>query len=417
MSTCTPLVCIVASGTIVACATPYEPGPRPTVIAPWPDPEIDLSAELYHPGILPVFEIELAQASIDALERAPRTYVRGTFRHGDRRVNDVGIRLKGTFSFRTLTGKAAFKLHFGKFVAGQRFHGLKRMTFNNAIEDRSFIAERLAYRVFRDMGVPAPRANNAHLFVNGQDYGLYVNVETEDKTFLRTHFSDDSGHLYEGGGNDFTSGSEHTFDLEEADNLDGHTALQELIDAVADVDQMGFSAALSAHLDIEPFLRYCALEAIVGQWDGYAYSRFGFNNFRLYHNPDTRRFQFIPSGLDMSMKALYPDEFAQDWNGGSGAHEHHIEVASPRGLLLQACLRDDLCAAAYHNEVALVAEQFANLDLTTETYAMYQQIRDLVYADPRKEFDNQVFEYFIDQVLEYIRSRPQTVAFELSIRM
>jgi hypothetical protein len=52
------------------------------------------------------------------------------------------------------------------------------------------------------------------LYVNGQAYGLYANVEAEDKTFLRRWFTSDDGNLYEEGQTDFVSGAEQTFDLE-----------------------------------------------------------------------------------------------------------------------------------------------------------------------------------------------------------
>src|SRR6185369_7170650 len=89
----------------------------------------------------------------------------------------VGVRLKGgSFGFRTLTGKASFKVKFNFSVSGQRFQGLKKLTLNNMVQDDSMVHETLAYTAFRAMGVPAPRTGFAYLRVNGADYGVYLDV-------------------------------------------------------------------------------------------------------------------------------------------------------------------------------------------------------------------------------------------------
>jgi len=103
---------------------------------------------------------------------------------------DVGIRLKGgaNGSFRTLSGKAAFKLKFNKFVKGQKFEGLEKMTLSNMLEDSSMIHETLTYAAFRAAGVPASRTGYADVRVNGDDFGIYLNIETLDDLALERWF-------------------------------------------------------------------------------------------------------------------------------------------------------------------------------------------------------------------------------------
>src|SRR5688572_12368464 len=71
-----------------------------------PDP----SEALFDPGVVPTFEIELDAAAIEALDADPDTYARGTLRYGDVVLTDVGVRLKGEYTFRPLGQKASFKL-------------------------------------------------------------------------------------------------------------------------------------------------------------------------------------------------------------------------------------------------------------------------------------------------------------------
>ena len=118
----------------------------------------------------------------------------------------IGARLKGSASFRPLSGKAAFKLKFAHSVKGQRFLGLKTLTLNNMVQDPSMVHEVLAYEAFRAVGIPAPRTGYAYLRVNGADYGVYLNVETPDNVFLPRWFAS-TGHLYEGEAVDLAPGA------------------------------------------------------------------------------------------------------------------------------------------------------------------------------------------------------------------
>ena len=61
-------------------------------------------------------------------------------------------------------------------------------------------------------GLPAPRCNMARVSMNGDDLGIYVNVEPVKKKFLRENFSDDEGDLYEGTITDFTRAWYSTFE-------------------------------------------------------------------------------------------------------------------------------------------------------------------------------------------------------------
>jgi hypothetical protein len=373
----------------------------------------DPSAELYDPDRVPRFELELPPASVMALGQNPRVYVRGTFRYGDEVVNDVGVRLKGESNLRPLTRKAPFKIKFDEFVPNQSFRGLRRMTFNNMLEDPSFVAERLAYYFFRAARLPAPRANSALVSVNGQPFGVYVNLETEDKTFLRRWFASDAGNLYEEGQVDFLPGNEARFELETNEPRNDRTDLRGLIAALQAARDESLLADLDATLDTTHFLRFTAAEAAVNQWDMYGYTRFYPNNFRLYHDPGAGRFVFIPWGMDMALK---------DFRGRGD----HIGVFAPArqfnnpagpvtgGLIFQRCLRSPTCRSRYVAELRAIVDLYEQVALDQVADRYYQQIKTLVYADPRKEVSNAGFERGYATVLRIIRERPATIRRELA---
>jgi hypothetical protein len=357
------------------------------------DPLYDLSA-------FPRFDLEIPEASIRGLAADPTSYVPAVFRHGDEELQHVGVRLKGSFTFRALDEKASFKVKFDKFSRKQRFRGLRRMTFNNLIEDPSFIAERLTYLAFRNAGLPAPRQNSARIYVNGESYGVYGNVETEDKLFLRRWFASNDGNLYEDQGVDWFPGSENDFELETNEDINDRSDLTALFEAVATARPDTLLEDVSGILDSDHFLRYCALEALVNQWDGYAYTQVGPNNYRLYHDPTTGRFTLLPWGMDMSIKP---------WDG-----RDFIDVYEPAGHLLQRCLHESPpCRAAFESVLAEEADRFAALDLAQVAREAYDLIRDDVHADPRKEVSIDEFEATFAQVLAFTAARPASVGAQL----
>ncbi len=109
-------------------------------------------------------DLSIPPASREALATDPGEYVEATFSldaaGGAYGPLDVGVRLKGNASFRTLDGKAAFKLNFDP-APGGRFLGLRRLTLNNMVQDPSMLHEALAYEVFRGRASPR-RAPDTH---------------------------------------------------------------------------------------------------------------------------------------------------------------------------------------------------------------------------------------------------------------
>jgi hypothetical protein len=376
----------------------------------------DLSAELYDPENLPRFDIELPQASLDALRQvsgqddpAQDVYVTANLTYGAETVTNVGLRIKGEGSFQPIDSKPAFKLKFDEFVADQSFRGLKRLTLNNLFEDPSFVAERLAYDVYRAAGIAAPRCNSALVYVNGEFYGVYANVESEDKTFLRRWFADEDGNLYEEGQEDFVPGAEQAFDLETNETENDRTDLVNLIAAVQGASPATFLADIGVAIDTAQFLRFTAVEAAVNQWDMYAYTVFWPNNFRMYHDPTSDRFHFIPWGHDMSMKPYRDSDkpFVHLFELARQYDRPNLEITS--GLLFQRCLESPGCVTAYREAVDEVIEVYEDLELETVAARYYDQIKDAVYMDTRKDvccgLSNQDFDAGYQSVVTTIRGR------------
>jgi spore coat protein CotH len=367
---------------------------------------IDTSGELYDPERLPRFDLELPAESVAALEREPDVYARGSLRYGTELVANIGIRIKGEGSKRTLKQKAAFKLKFDEFVTKQSFHGLRRLTLNNMVEDPTFLAERLAFHFFRAQGLPAPRCNSALVYVNGELFGVYANLETEDKTFLRRWFQSDDGNLYEEGQVDFEPGTEASFDLETNEEANDRSDLTALIAALGSAKPASFLTDLGAQLDTTHFLAFTAAEAAVNQWDMYGYTVFYPNNFRLYRDPSQQKFVMLPWGMDMSMKPF------------RDSGKPHIDVLAlaregdrpggkiTAGRMFRACLESPSCRESYVAVVEKTATAFAAAGLRALAEKYHAQLAPHVQADPRQEYSAQEIETAYQSLLKVIDERP-----------
>lgn len=372
----------------------------------------DPSAILFAQEQLPRFDIELSADSMKKLKSLTNyddpdadVYVPATLRYAGETVDSVGLRIKGEASFRKLGDKSAFKIKFDEFVPRQSFHGLRRLTLNNAVEDPSFTAERLAYRVFRAAELPAPRCNNALVYVNGEFYGVYANVEAEDKPFLARWFENNDGNLFEETGSDLVPGAEDRFELETNGGTGDTSGLTELIAATTDATEENFSEVISTKLDLERFLRFAAAEAAVNQWDMYAYARLGPNNYRLYENPSDGRFVFLPWGMDMSMKPFSKPapQYIPVFEIGRFGDEPDGEITA--GLLFQKCLAETKCKAMYARTVDRMAKLYEELELDDVAESQYAQLRPYIYSDAKSEHSKAEIDEAYEQLRTLIRGR------------
>ena len=205
----------------------------------------------------------------------------------------AGVRKKG-FLGSLSEEKPALKVRFDKFVDGQLLGGaVKRLTLNNAQQDPSMLNTCMAYRVFASAGLPAPRCNFATVSVNGENLGLFANVESIKTAFLERNFSDPGGNLYEGTISDFRPDWRGTFQKKTNEGDADWSDIDAVVAALQDPSPAGLEALADA-VDLDRFLTFWVVEVLIGHWDGYAGNR---NNYFVYREPGGP-FQFIPWGAD-----------------------------------------------------------------------------------------------------------------------
>jgi len=368
------------------------------------DADADGDADvLYAPELLPEIEITIPPASWDALVADPYTYQPGSIRWGDWALDEVGVRLKGLGSFRDLEGKAAFKIKLDEFVDGQRLGHLRRLTLNNMEQDASLVTERLGYWLFREAGALAPRCNHARVFVNGEYFGLYANVESLDDEFAEANFSPAPGNLYDitGYESDVIPGGESGYELETNRDVNDTTDLTDLIEAVnGPIDS--FMADAGAAVDMDQLLTVGAVQAVIDDWDGYFP---GANNYKLYHDLSSGLFFVFPWGIDQS----FTNE-SSDIYGSTGAPD----LAGRRnGWLFLRCKRNAECLAEYEAAVSAAVDRMQALDLEVEMDRIIAQTADAIAEDTRRWYEDDWMVIQQDRVRSFLRARAAIVRAQL----
>ena len=245
--------------------------------------------EIFSDAAIRRFSIEIAPAELNRLQRAHGPYVPATLKVGERIFRDVGVRLKGQGSFRPLQDKPSFAVKFDEFVPRQKLAGLSKIMLNNSSQDATFLSEYVATGLFRDAGVPAGRVTHARVELNGRDLGFYVLIEAMNKTFLRQHFKNADGNLYEGYAQDIDRKLE-----QDGGTLGDQSDVRTLLEATR-LPAAERLAGLRQVLEVDRFVSFLAVSMLIAQHDSYPLNR---NNYRLYHDPDTGRFVMIAHGID-----------------------------------------------------------------------------------------------------------------------
>ena len=343
--------------------------------------------DFYALRVMPSFEIELAPGAREALAAAPREWVKARFHYRGETWDQVAVRLKGHRSMRALDDKPSFKVKFDKYVK-QRFLGLRSITLNGMVEDPTLVREALGYRLYRAAGVPAPDTGYAQVTLDGQPLGLYLLVESVDEEFLDRRFGDHEGDMYEG---------EYGCDLypEDVDGMErevGGKDRRELAALVAaargPVGQL--VGGEDARFD-RSALAYLAVSALIGDFDGYRHS----HNYRLYRDPEDRRWFFIPWGID---RVFYK----------------RLEPFDSHGLVARRCFGDRACRIAYLKELRRVLATADKLDLDQGVDVLSSLTAEASASDPRRPYPPEKSERARSRLKKFLAGRAADLAEELA---
>jgi spore coat protein CotH len=100
--------------------------------------------------------------------------------------DSVGVRFKGQSSFQQIQNsqKKSFGISLDYIHPNQDIMGRKTLNLNNCFQDPSFIRE-IFYQHLIKKHIPAAKSAYVRLFLNSEDWGLYVSVQQINKSFYK----------------------------------------------------------------------------------------------------------------------------------------------------------------------------------------------------------------------------------------
>ncbi|KYG06343.1 hypothetical protein BE21_35405 [Sorangium cellulosum] len=288
-----------------------------------PDPTLaDRDAdELYAADEVLRFDFLLPEERWAELKENARDeeYVEAEACYEGKSLGVVGLRFKGGYGTLQMCfdeegnltcPKLSMKVKFDEYVDGQRFYAQERLNFHSMIWDPTKLHERIAYGLYREMGVAAPRSGWATLYVNGEPQGLFSMVEEVDGRFLESHFpGGQDGDLYKEAWPVTDDASYYAERIETNEDEATHERFVAFAAALASAEGDERLAALSQWADIEQLQRYMAVDEAIVNWDGvttfYVDPAGGANNhnFYIYDEPSSGKFHLIPWDMDQTLGA------------------------------------------------------------------------------------------------------------------
>lgn len=295
-----------------------------------------VAAQLQPPAFGPVYThseiprvyISIDPDSLDALyveendnwysnHEYPATFV-FTTASGSDTVPEVGFRFRGNTSRHKV--KKSFKVSFNTFVPGRKYFGVEKINLNAEANDPSMLRSRLCWDMYRNAGITASRSNHVELYINGDYFGLYQNIEHIDEEFADTWFGSKKGNLYKcsypanlhyisNNPDDYKMAPYgfRTYELKTNEAVDDYTYLAEFIAFLNQSNATDYRCRIADYFDVYSYLKVAAIDVLTGNWDGYIYNQ---NNYYLYENPLTDRIHYIPYDADNTWGI---DWFWQDW--------------------------------------------------------------------------------------------------------
>jgi spore coat protein H len=345
---------------------------------------------------------------------------------------NIGFGLRGNTSRNS--PKKSFKISFNDFSSAGKFHGLEKINLNAESNDPTLSRSNLCWNLASKIGLPAARVNHVQLFINDIYYGLYTNVEHIDEEFMEIRFGNKDGNLYKclypadllykGADPNFYKeefSGRRAYELQGKEGPDAYKDLVHLLYILNNTTSAQLSCELEKVLDVDQVIRYLVFEILIGQWDGLIYNK---NNFFLYFNTKSSRFQIIPYDLD---NTLGIDWIGRDWPNRNIYNWHNSSQLRPLYTKLLAVPQYKERFSYYMKK--FMDSLFNESQFRIQSNFFIQQLKPFVEkdsffplaygfttADFQNGFENKLpFNHLPNGILSYVTKRVNAARTQLSI--
>ncbi|TWT59297.1 CotH kinase family protein [Allorhodopirellula solitaria] len=281
--------------------------------------------DLYDPSVLRTVFIDFASDDWESeLEDFHNTDVEvpATLTVDGEEFPNCGIRFRGASSYGHVPSGHKRSLNVSVDMADdeQRVLGYKTLNLLNAHGDDSMLSTVLYSHIARQH-IAAPKANFVRVVINGENWGVFTNVEQFNKDFLKANFGSKKGARWKvhgsprgGGGLDYRGEDLANYEHPYEQKSGGKKSLAKLAELCRVLEQTPteqLPAALEPICDVDGLLWFLALDNGLINGDGYWVRA---SDYSIYLDPDDR-FHIIPHDMN---EAFQPARGGRGGPGGPG---------------------------------------------------------------------------------------------------
>lgn len=333
--------------------------------------------------------------------------------------DSVGVRFRGNTSYFQIgnSQKKSFAVTTDFVHGNQDFMGYNNLKFNNAHQDATFMREVL-YCQMAARHTPIAKANFIELYLNGEYWGIYPNIQSVDKTFLKEYFLSNDGPRFRatteetgpgggGGGPGWGDGTAGLNDLGpdtatyqqyyDLKSSDIENPWQTLVDAC---HLLGTATAdntdeVLAGIDVDKALWFLAVENIFTDDDSYTMK--GKMDYCIYYEPETGR----TTPLEYDGNSSFQTNAATSNNWGPFKNVSNINYPLLNKLLNIPQWRQRYLA----HYRTILNETFTTANANTLIDTIDARIRTLVNNDPKKLYSFNQYTSGVPSLKTFVANR------------
>ena len=355
------------------------------------------------------FDVADWQYVLDSLATNGDDLLLGDVTINGERYPNVGVRYRGTKSYKYGTARNPLHIKLNYIKRDRHIDGHQVLKFSNALRDPSLVREVLGYEIARQY-FPAPLANYAEITVNGQPYGLFVNVEPIKTAFLERQFGEADGTLVKAastaGENPPAACRDHLFgNLEYDDNVRCYLNNWELKSEAGWEDLIELTRVLrdtpesiGQYLNVDETLAMLAYNNVLVNLS--SYSGQNSQNFYLYRDT-TGVFRPIIWDLNLAFGSFKNTGKGSDLDlKGLRELDPLLHLDNPTKPLISQLLKNQYYKKRYLSYVRqMMRTHFKEGDYAERAEALQRLIRPAFQRDPNAFYETSDFDRSLTQTV------------------
>ncbi|MBC8173494.1 MAG: CotH kinase family protein [Chitinophagales bacterium] len=317
---------------------------------------------------------------------------------GDTLFEKIGVRFKGHSSSHPEI-KKSFNLNLNFIDSTQELHSYSTMNLNNGHQDPSFMREAIYENTIQNY-IPGLAVNWVTLYLNGEYWGIYTNVEQPNKDFYKRWFLSNDGTnwraAYIGDALNYISDDPDDYGshyyLKSTEKEDPYEDLLKAIEILNDTTIVEFEDSIRKYFDLDRVLWFHACENLFTDKDSYVLK--GGMDYFIYWDNETGRITPIEyDGNSCMIDSTYDiPVFKNDTNPDFPLISNILTVPSFR--------------QRYLAHVRTILTESLNADYLFPLIDYYDSLIDsIVQYDPKKIFSYAQYLNELEVLKTYINAR------------